>query len=373
MVARARSIWMGVVLSLLFPAVSWAQLHPLSEGKTLVVNGQVFRGTLYIGVLRTEDGFLMSSLEGISPVYVIVEDLMPSGNIPGGNDVSKTARETPTFVYDKRKSAKTSADYSLLFGKRGTSVTSDVRAVRIDEHHWELTGKLVFGCVARRGEDGVNRYGGNWVFNENGVVFPEETDASAIPPASLRGKGGFERIVAKYSEVLQRDPNDVKARWIRADAYCQVGKRKEAITDYDWVARLEPNWLETYLRRGECYGMIDEFEKAIEDFSRYIEQEPREQIGYLRRGQTYQWMRDFSHALRDYEQAGEPLVVSVIATSAPLMIGRRVVATVSKDENLFVTKVNGKWLWAKRAPFDAVGPEAPPAEEAGWIDQKHVQ
>jgi hypothetical protein len=93
--------------------------------------------------------------------------------------------------------------------------------VRIDEHRWEISGpRLVFGRVSRqKGGTVPVPTVGLWDFNEQGVVLPQEIVKGAGAKDIARGKGGFVRIVAKYSDRIDKNPKDGEALRKRAEAY----------------------------------------------------------------------------------------------------------------------------------------------------------
>jgi len=202
----------GAIIGLLLVAHSARGQLPIADRLVVRMDEQVLRGTLYVGSLRSPDGNLLSPMEA-EALYFIVED------------------PEQVFVYDKRQVAQFQQDHVALFGS--TNMRSQATAVRLDEYRWEISGpRLLFGRVSRpKGGKMPVPTVGRWDFNEQGIVLPQEIVKGTAEKDSARGKGGFGRIVARYSDRIDKNPKDGEALRKRAEAYRVLREFPKALAD----------------------------------------------------------------------------------------------------------------------------------------------
>jgi len=133
----------------------------------------------------------------------------------------------------------------------------------------------------------------NWdrCFDEQNLEAPR-TSASAC-----------KALIADYSAVLGRDPNDFDSRFNRALAYEQIGDISKAVQDYNVAIGLQPNDADAYFNRGLIFLDSRKFREAIADFSRAHELKPEDPWPLANRGLTYALIQDEVRAQKDFRTA----------------------------------------------------------------------
>ncbi|MCG8806475.1 DUF3761 domain-containing protein [Tenacibaculum finnmarkense] len=80
--------------------------------------------------------------------------------------------------------------------------------------------------------------------------------------------GNYELTIQYMNKAMEENPmmEFLLAYKIRAFAYSNTGKRKEAIDDFNFVLKHITNEIEVFYARGINYKLIGNYEKAVEDF-----------------------------------------------------------------------------------------------------------
>lgn len=113
-----------------------------------------------------------------------------------------------------------------------------------------------------------------------------------------RGQGKHKAAIAKYSRVLNLNPDFGAVYSNRGAAKCDLGDHIGAIEDYNKAIQLSPSDLQVYYNRGRTNGLIGEskvkqgvlmearhyYQMAIDDYSEVINQDPKYNIAYNNRG-----------------------------------------------------------------------------------------
>ena len=105
--------------------------------------------------------------------------------------------------------------------------------------------------------------------NENSEQIDNKTPAQQKLDEGneLYNKKNYRDAISKYDEVIQINPNNVTAYYIRGNAYKELKNYKVAIADYDKAIELNPNFAEAYNNRGVVYKALGKNKKAEADFA----------------------------------------------------------------------------------------------------------
>jgi tetratricopeptide (TPR) repeat protein len=120
---------------------------------------------------------------------------------------------------------------------------------------------------------------------------------------ALQGLGRIDRALATYTEVLQRDPNEVQALINRGTILSGAGKYGQAIADFDNAIRLMPDNVLAYMERGNAYGQTGEFARSLADLNKAISLSPSNAQTYVMRGVSLGHQGKNQRALADYSTA----------------------------------------------------------------------
>ena len=83
-------------------------------------------------------------------------------------------------------------------------------------------------------------------------------------------KGNYTKSIAKFSYVIQLDPNYVNAYFSRGYVYVQIGQLEQAIANYSKAIQLNPEYLEAYINRGNTHYKMNDFELAVKDYDQAL-------------------------------------------------------------------------------------------------------
>jgi tetratricopeptide (TPR) repeat protein len=138
--------------------------------------------------------------------------------------------------------------------------------------------------------------------------------------------------ITKYTEVLQRNPDDPDAYFHRGLAYRRRGKLGDndlAIADFSSALEhglMPPQDMDVYFNRGLTYHAQEDYDRAVEDFSTVISREPNNAEAYFNRGLAYSGKEDYDAAIKEYDKA-----ILLDLNSAQFYYQRGVAYSAKKD------------------------------------------
>ena len=104
------------------------------------------------------------------------------------------------------------------------------------------------------------------------------------------------------SRVISKSPRLADAYHYRADAYLNLGKNKQALTDYTKTISLRPRDAFRYYARGLAYQKMNRLSQALADLSKAISLKPSYRDFYLARARVEASLEKYEDALRDYQK-----------------------------------------------------------------------
>jgi tetratricopeptide (TPR) repeat protein len=116
-------------------------------------------------------------------------------------------------------------------------------------------------------------------------------------------KKDFARVISICSELIQDQPTDPKAYFLRADAYYWQRDYERSIADFTQIVRLEPKNAEGFFQRGICHAQKKDYDRAIADFTEAIRFEPKAFRGYRARGGAQAGKKEIGKAVADITRA----------------------------------------------------------------------
>src|SRR6266566_1058930 len=122
----------------------------------------------------------------------------------------------------------------------------------------------------------------------------------------------YHEAISASGNVIQLDPNDAKAYYIRGIAYFRVAELEKAVADFDRAIELDPKDAGSYIERGFAYTLLSKYERALLDYDRAIQLDakdarvihldPNDAEIYYMRGNVYlEILEDYQKALADYD------------------------------------------------------------------------
>jgi tetratricopeptide (TPR) repeat protein len=92
--------------------------------------------------------------------------------------------------------------------------------------------------------------------------------------------------IAKYTEIIQLDPNDAEAYYNRGNAYSDKGDYDRAIADFTQAVRVDSNYTSAYYGRGLAYSGKGDYDRAIADYTQVIRLNPDHVDAYNNRASS---------------------------------------------------------------------------------------
>jgi len=139
----------------------------------------------------------------------------------------------------------------------------------------------------------------------------DEQPTEAYYMSEGRFKLGIEKAplgaAADFDRVIEMNPKNVDAYYLRAKAYGKLEEWKKAIQDYSTVIELDPDNWEAYQGRGFAKAIkeIGDTQGAIADFTAAIKLNPDNAGLYYNRGLLKGMSTNFQASIDDYNKAIE--------------------------------------------------------------------
>ena len=105
------------------------------------------------------------------------------------------------------------------------------------------------------------------------------------------------------TQAIKKAPALADAYHYRADAYRNLGRYKQALTDYSKTIELRPRDPFRYYARGLAYLDIKQPTQAVADLSKAIALKPSYKKFYVARSRAYLQLEKYEQAIADYEKA----------------------------------------------------------------------
>ena len=132
---------------------------------------------------------------------------------------------------------------------------------------------------------------------------PENAAAYYIRGNAKNEREEHEAAIKDYDQAIDLDPEDADAYNNRGNAKQGLGEYEAAIEDYDQAINLDQEKAAAYNNRGNAKQKLGEYEAAIEDYDQAIEIDPEEGIAYNNRGNAKQNLGEYEAAIDDYDKA----------------------------------------------------------------------
>lgn len=113
-----------------------------------------------------------------------------------------------------------------------------------------------------------------------------------------RGHQDYEADIIKYTKTLQANPQDMKARRVRASAYRHLGRYEEAIQDYSVLIEQDYRNKKLYCHRGVCFSKCEDYEQALQDLNTALTMDPTMRDALFEKGRILYELSDHDEALR---------------------------------------------------------------------------
>jgi len=128
-------------------------------------------------------------------------------------------------------------------------------------------------------------------YNESMYGSAEVTDAD------------FDDVIAEFTAVIEADPTDAEAYFVRGNGYEDKDLYELALADYNEALRLDPEFVDALVNRGYTYDEMAEYRLAIADYDAALARDPEDGGAYFNRGVSYQNLGNQAKADADFARA----------------------------------------------------------------------
>jgi tetratricopeptide (TPR) repeat protein len=159
---------------------------------------------------------------------------------------------------------------------------------------------LIMGnYVMRKDMDGAGKYAASIDLSK--VQTAELANALA---GVAEARSDFKAALAGYDRALAIKPNQVVARWRRANAYAAIGDDEHAFADYDTAIKGDPKQFNLYPARADFLRRLGRADAALATAKEAIDAAPMGQgAGYRTAALIYELMGKKDEAIKAYDQA----------------------------------------------------------------------
>jgi len=120
---------------------------------------------------------------------------------------------------------------------------------------------------------------------------------------SAARQGDYERAIAFFNELIERNPDSANDYNNRGLVYFQAGQKGAAIADYNHALQLNPGLGNVYNNRANYYAVEGQLLDAILDYSMAIEINPNNIRAWINQGITFRDLQMYDRAIECFDLA----------------------------------------------------------------------
>ncbi|MEI6411996.1 MAG: tetratricopeptide repeat protein [Bacteroidota bacterium] len=155
-----------------------------------------------------------------------------------------------------------------------------------------------------------------------------------------------------YTQALKYDPNTIESYNGRGQAYMQLRKIPEALSDFNNAISNGISTPKLFLNRGKCYVALNRFQEAIPDLVKSIELEPKSPEAYFFLAAAKEKTGDANGAIDAYGQAATlkpDYVEALVNRGLLLMTNARFDEAIESYTKAIQANPNVEMIWNNRA------------------------
>ena len=138
----------------------------------------------------------------------------------------------------------------------------------------------------------------------SGTLYSDDAESTATrldKAVKFFEEGLHQKAVDEVSQVLEKNPKDSNALYLRARMYKSREQYQKAVEDYSTLLEQLPEKSDFNHYRAVCYFNLGEFKKSVADFDRYIEKNPTHEPRYWQRGISHYYAKMFKEGRKQFE------------------------------------------------------------------------
>nr|WP_320058827.1 tetratricopeptide repeat protein [uncultured Bacteroides sp.] len=134
---------------------------------------------------------------------------------------------------------------------------------------------------------------------------PEDSSAFFLRGIVLDSQKQYEEAIRDYDKAIELDPENTNIYISKAGAFQLLKRYEESILDYNKAIELDPNNASAFVLRGMVLDRQERYEEAIRDYNKVIELDPNNADAFFLRGMVLDRQERYEEAIRDYNKVIE--------------------------------------------------------------------
>ncbi len=114
-------------------------------------------------------------------------------------------------------------------------------------------------------------------------------------------KGKVEEALHIASQVIQKEPKNAEAYWLRGQIYESLRKHKEAAADFQKTIQLNPKNAEAHHHLGTELFKLGRMEQSVVAFNKYLDLKPKRKVSHWQRGISFYYAGKFREGQEQFE------------------------------------------------------------------------
>jgi tetratricopeptide (TPR) repeat protein len=115
----------------------------------------------------------------------------------------------------------------------------------------------------------------------------------------------FEEALSDLAKALDDDPSDLTSYLVRASIYGKFTDYQRAMDDLSRALQIDPDFAEAYLARGSLYIKLNRYQEAIEDLNQAIQRNTANKNAFYERGLASIALEKYDEAISDFTKVIE--------------------------------------------------------------------
>lgn len=115
-------------------------------------------------------------------------------------------------------------------------------------------------------------------------------------------KGQYPEAISSFRTVIQKNPQNILARFLLAAALEKIGNLEESMKEFQQVASQKPQFINVHNNIGTLYENLGEYEKALHEYQTDIRLHPDSPLSYNNLGVIFLIQKRYSDAKEQFKK-----------------------------------------------------------------------
>jgi tetratricopeptide (TPR) repeat protein len=151
-------------------------------------------------------------------------------------------------------------------------------------------------------------------FNKVLQIEPNNVTAQFLKGSSLYKEGKYQDAVDSFNKVLQIEPNNVTAQFLKGSSLYKEGKYQDAVDSFNKVIEIKPNNTNALLYNGKSLYNLERYNDAISQFNKLLAVQSSNTDALLYKGLSLYNLERYNEAIAQFNRllAVEPTNIDAL-------------------------------------------------------------